>query len=362
MKLVYLASSTLPSRGADAVHVINMCKAFAENGIEVTLIARKSNFSEDIFEYYGIKKNLFKIELVYRPNIRILGGFIYGRNVLKKFNTIEKPDVIYARSIHGLNKVYKKGIPYIFESHWIPTNKFYFNWQKKWLNDKNLISFVLISNGLKKYYDKLFSEFSNKFKIFHDASNIPNNFSVKFRKEKTLNIGFVGSFFKGNGYELIADMAKELPDHNFHIVGGSDPILSKLKSKYKDIPNLSLHGHIPFGKIMKIYEKMDIMLAPYQNNLPSLDWASPMKLFEYMAMHKPIIASDFPIMREILNENNSILVKADDIEQWCEAIASLQDINKRKILAENAYEDFIKRYTWNKRANNIISLIKDYRK
>ena len=85
MKLVYLASSTLPSNGADAVHVMNMCRAFTECGLEVTLIARKNNAcKENIFEYYGIKEGLFKIKLVKGSNIRVLGGFVFGHNVLKK--------------------------------------------------------------------------------------------------------------------------------------------------------------------------------------------------------------------------------------------------------------------------------------
>ena len=93
MKLTYLAASTLPSSGADAVHVMNVCKAFALEGVEVTLIARKSNSSEDVFDYYGVERDLFEIHLVQRPNLRFIGGFIFGYNMAKIYKQLPKPGI-----------------------------------------------------------------------------------------------------------------------------------------------------------------------------------------------------------------------------------------------------------------------------
>lgn len=61
MKIIYLSSSELPSRQANAVHVINMCQALSELGHEVTLFGRQGSGSptvqgnEDIFDYYGVR-------------------------------------------------------------------------------------------------------------------------------------------------------------------------------------------------------------------------------------------------------------------------------------------------------------------
>jgi len=358
MKLVYLASSTLPSTGADAVHVMNMCKAFTSIGVDVTLIARKSKENKTIkqvFEYYGFPENLFNIILVDRPEIRKIGGFIYGHNVAKAFNKLEKPDIIYARSMHALAKIDKKHTPFFFESHWLPTNKLYFYWQKKWLKHPKLVSFILISNGLKKLYSDIFHNHLDKLHILHDACNIPE--AQKIPKEnKRLQVGYVGSFFKGNGYEIIPDLAKLMPDIDFHIIGGKEPLLSELKHKYNNQNNLIFHGHIPHGKLIKLYYQLDIMLAPYQKSLPHLQWVSPMKLFEYMSFSKPIIASDFPVIREVLNEDNSILVQAENIEQWIQAINKLKDKQLREKIGKKAYQDFANNYTWKKRAEEIIKL------
>jgi len=355
MKLVYLAGSTLPSTGADAVHVMNMCKAFAGIGVDVTLIARKGKDNINIYDYYGIEPNLFKIVLVNRPDIKILGGFIYGQNLATAYKKLPKPDIIYARSIHGLEQINKKNTSFFFESHWLPTNKLYHYWQKKWLNHFKLISFILISDGLKKLYSKLFPDSINKFHILHDACNIPEIRNIE-KKNNRLQVGYVGSFFKGNGYEILPELAKLMLEVDFHIIGGKEPLLTKLINQYKSLNNIKFHGHIPHGQLIDLYYQMDIMLAPYQKNLPHLQWVSPMKLFEYMSFSKPIIASDFPVLREVLDENNSILVKADNIDAWKKAVNKLKDKELRKNLGKNAYDTFLKNYTWKKRAEEVIKL------
>jgi|SaaInlStandDraft_5_1057022.scaffolds.fasta_scaffold42449_2 glycosyltransferase involved in cell wall biosynthesis len=354
MQLIYLADSTLPSQGADAVHVMNMCKAFSENGLEVKLIARKGNNEKNIFEYYGVKKNLFKIYLVERPNIRILGGFIYGWRVNRIFKDLDKPDFIYARSIHALRRINPKKIPFFFESHWKPINKLYHSWEQKLLTRSNLVAFIFISKGLEDIYKKLFPRFFKKFNILHDACNIPN-VKINNKTNNRLQVGYIGSFFKGNGYGLIPEMALKMPEIDFHIVGGKEPILSQLKRGNKLI-NLKFYGHIPHKDLIKIYNRMDVMLAPYQNDLPHIKWVSPMKIFEYMSYKKAIIASDFPVIREVLNEENSILVEPDNIDAWIDSIEKLKAKKIREQLSENGFKLFLNKYTWNKRAKEIIEI------
>lgn len=355
MKLVYLASSTLPSNGADAVHVMNMCKAFVECGIDVTLIARKNNISkENIFKYYGMEEDLFKIKLANGSNVRVLGGFIFGQNVLKIYKKLPKQDVVYARSIHSLIRVSNQEQPFFFESHWKPTNVLYHLWESKLLKKENLKSFIFISNGLKRIYNKAFPESNNKFHVLHDACNIQ-----KIENElenKRLQVGYVGSFFKGNGFDLIPIMAKEMPEVDFHIIGGKEPILSELKMKF-NLDNLFFHGHVPYSDLDKFYSKLMVMLAPYQKEVPSLNWMSPMKIFEYMSYKKAIISSDFPVIKEVLSSENSILVKSDNIEEWIIAIEKMKNKVLRESLADNAYKLLVKEYTWKSRAESVIKMV-----
>ena len=80
MKIIYISKSIIPSRAANSIHVMKMCQAFADNGHKVVLLAPNlKNYYEsnvdDIYEYYGVKKN-FKIKKLFHPNIRF-GAFLY---------------------------------------------------------------------------------------------------------------------------------------------------------------------------------------------------------------------------------------------------------------------------------------------
>ena len=73
-----------------------------------------------------------------------------------------------------------------------------------------------------------------------------------------------------------------------------------------------------------------------------------------MAANKPIVASDIPSIREILNKNNAVFFKADDSADLAEKIKFIlnnKEIGQKK--AEQAYCDVLN-FTWHKRAQKII--------
>ena len=104
------------------------------------------------------------------------------------------------------------------------------------------------------------------------------------------------------------------------------------------------------------------MLAPYSSRvtvgghdkLDTSKFMSPIKIFEYMSHKKAIIASDLPVLREVLSEKNSVLVEPTNIKDWTTAIEKLKDLTQREKIANQAIVDFDK-YTWKKRAEKVIS-------
>ena len=72
-----------------------------------------------------------------------------------------------------------------------------------------------------------------------------------------------------------------------------------------------------------------------------------------MSSKKAIIASDLPVLKEILNIKNSILVEPENIRDWINAINKLRKQEDREYIAKNALKDF-KNYTWKNRALQIV--------
>ena len=87
----------------------------------------------------------------------------------------------------------------------------------------------------------------------------------------------------------------------------------------------------------------------------SASYASPMKMFEYMASKRAIISSDIPVIREVLNSTNAVLCPPEDIAAWTQAIECLvSDAGKRLTIAEQAWRD-VQQYSWRERACNALS-------
>ncbi len=128
----------------------------------------------------------------------------------------------------------------------------------------------------------------------------------------------------------------------------------------ENIGNITLIGFVENSQLPLFQAAADILLMPYERVITgssggnSSTYASPMKMFEYMACKRAIISSDLPVIREVLNPSNAILCPPEDIDAWSQALGSLiYDEEKRKALADQAWLD-IQQYTWLERARKAL--------
>ena len=95
----------------------------------------------------------------------------------------------------------------------------------------------------------------------------------------------------------------------------------------------------------------------YSNTDHYARFMSPLKLFEYMASGVPIITTDLPSVREILNENNALIVKNDDNDGLSNGLCFLLENEEFSAkIAGQAYKD-VQAYTWDKRVAAILSFM-----
>jgi glycosyltransferase involved in cell wall biosynthesis len=87
---------------------------------------------------------------------------------------------------------------------------------------------------------------------------------------------------------------------------------------------------------------------------------SPLKLFEYMAARKAIVASDLPAIREVLtDELNGLLVAPGDADALADGIRRLAgDADLRERLAEAASHT-VAEYSWGRRAERLEKLFSE---
>ena len=375
MKIVYVSNSIIPSRTANSIHVMKICQAFAKLDNEVTLLAPDVDEIEpgihDYYSYYDIENN-FNIKKLFRP--RIKGSlYLYGlciASVVKKI----KPDLVYGRFLIGcyINSIFLN-VPVVFEAHQPikKSEKIQEVIFKKIIKSSNFKKLVVISEALKQYYIEEFSIEPSKILVAHDGADIPSEeiFPPKLKGKKGItNIGYVGQLYSGKGMEVIAKIAPKCQWANFHIVGGLEKDIEYWKRELNDFDNVFFYGFVPHSQTVSYIESFDVVIAPYQKKVSGRggksnisQWMSPLKIFEYMALAKPIVASDLPVLREVLRNNeNSVLCDPEDANEWVEALKRISnDKGKRNYIGLKAKEDFLSEYTWNQRAEKILSSLKE---
>jgi len=120
------------------------------------------------------------------------------------------------------------------------------------------------------------------------------------------------------------------------------------------VPNLNIHPFVPHSRIPAWYERCDVVLLPYQRNLRHAGSISPIKLFEAMAAGRPIIASDLPPIREVIeHERTGLLVRPEDMDGWIGAVRRLQTDRGLAVRIASGARDSASRYSWRRRAEGI---------
>ena len=158
----------------------------------------------------------------------------------------------------------------------------------------------------------------------------------------------------------MAETAKLVPEENFVFVGGAEPEYSRFKKKYQNISNIIINPFQTRAKVALYMKASDILVIPNSGKEKiSSHYTSPLKLFEYMAAQKPIIVSDLPSIRDIVNEEDAVFAKPDSPQSFAEAIEKiLGDVGLARKISLNVYEK-VKRYSWQERAKKIMEKIKE---
>jgi glycosyltransferase involved in cell wall biosynthesis len=174
---------------------------------------------------------------------------------------------------------------------------------------------------------------------------------------------YVGNLYPGKGIEMICALALQLPNVRFDVVGGDSGAVRSLRKNAEATPNLRFHGHVPHARVGQYLAGADVALAPFGSCVLSSKgediarWMSPLKMFEYMAAGKAIVASDLPVLREVVTHGeNVILCPPGNLASWKDAILELgADDRLRHCLGSNARRLLESQYTWERRAERVLS-------
>jgi glycosyltransferase involved in cell wall biosynthesis len=155
----------------------------------------------------------------------------------------------------------------------------------------------------------------------------------------TFTVGFVGTLGKANVLETLIDAARLLgPDEASVIVVGHGPEREQLMARAADLPNLTFVGPIPKGEVGIAVKLFDACYVGYRRSSLYRFGVSPNKLYEYMAVGRPVLFAADAANQPVQEADCGCTVPPEDPAALAAAIRSLAACSpaQRERLGANA--------------------------
>lgn len=369
MKILYLVNARIPTEKAHGFQIMKTCEALAVQGAKVKLVVpmRKNSLTQDPFLFYNIQP-IFAVKKIFIPDTVGWGplGFYLHTFLFAALATFYAMgvscDVVYSRDAAPLFFVrwFKRTV---LEVHAVPTRFIWLyrlalkkipriistnEWKKNWLHEKGgvpLERIIVLPNAIDYAC----------FELAESRTELCQQLGLA---ENLRYVVYTGHLYEWKGAQVLAAAAGHLPaDVRVLFVGGTEPEIKKLQAAYP-ATNILFVGQQPHADIPKY---LKIAAAAVLPNVPITEESrlatSPLKLFEYMAAGRPIVASDLPSVREIVNEATACLFAPGNSEALAAAINSvLTDSEQAERKARRA-QDLVRINTWEARAAKILKSI-----
>ncbi|WP_085300423.1 glycosyltransferase family 4 protein [Cognaticolwellia mytili] len=377
MKILY--HHRIASKDGQFVHVEELTNAFIEQGHDLKFVAPSLNENSDFGHDGGFVTKLKKLlprslyellELSYS-----LWIFIKLVKAIKQFNpefiyeryNLYQPAGIWASRLFNIPLILEVNAPLVYE------RKTYSGLSlvrfAKWIENytwKNATHTLPVTDVLADHLRKAGVKEEN-ISVIHNGVNQPFIDQMLAKpinsNKKEIVIGFTGFIHPWHGMDkAIEAIAKHKTLPLKLICVGNGNILPDLKAQAESLgisDKVEFAGLVTRDKVLNYVEQFDIALQP-----DVTDYASPLKMFEYMAVGSIIIAPDCPNIREILSDDTALFFEKGNqtsfIEQLVFAIDNIEQLETKRIAIKNSVID--KKFIWQENTKKIIDLASTVRR
>jgi glycosyltransferase involved in cell wall biosynthesis len=386
VELVYLANARLPTEKAHGLQIVKMCEAFAQAGASIELVVpRRANTPQmqdvgDLWAYYDLTSRFALISLpcLDWPWLAHVGlepfwfrwiEYTFGLSVL--WFLIQRPRrkrdlILYTRDEYLgpwlLRLKQRLGLRVFFEAHNIHSR----SWARRFRDADGLVA---ITHGLRQEFVEVGLP-PERCVVAPDGTDLSRFAALPDRAEarRQLNlladepiVCYTGQLFPWKGVYTLVESAGQLPEAQFVIVGGIPEDVQALRSfaASHQVTNVQFVGHVPPTEVPLYQAAADVLVLPNSGREAiSARYSSPLKLFEYMAAGRPIVASGLPSIREILTDGlDALLVEPDDPDALANGIGRILSSAELATSLGMAAQRKVADFTWQKRAQEILDFI-----
>ena len=371
-KVIFLRSTSIINDS----RVTKEAESLQKNGFDVMILGwdRDGFLGNDTkleLKEYKIPIKVFKRRAKYGAGIKSIFKLLEFQiwllyNLLKNRKNI---DIIHACDLDTalparfIAKFYKKRMvydifDYYIDSHYVP-NKVKKIVEKTEINIINNADLTIICTAERKKQIKKAKP--KKCIVIYNTPNISEN-KLNTKVIKSLNnklkIGYVGILQENRMLKEIGEEIKECPEIELHI-GGFGDLQSYFLNASKEYDNIFYYGSMKYEDVISLERDCDILFATYNPNVQNHRYSAPNKLYEAMALGKPIIVCENTGVDKFVNNNKIGYSIPYNVKEFIKYIKYIERDREIKSNLGNYGKDlYDKKYSWKKM---IDILIKEYK-
>jgi glycosyltransferase involved in cell wall biosynthesis len=390
VKILYFADIRFPLERANGIQTFRTCYALARRGHAVSLVVRPDTATpaRDPFAFYGeAPDERLDIEFATvagQPNVRRAAWLAQA---LARAIGVRSADIVMTRDLALASALLRLPRPLrprvLYESHGFSPkvsaamgellstgspasagkqSRLLHRERRVW---KRADAYVTITRALA---DELRGQFGNRagLAVIPDGVRLsPDAAPPALTRHHPPVVGYAGHLYPWKGVGVLLEALSHLPDVQATIVGGlvGEPDLERTRGQVIALgleARVKLVGAVPPPEVPRCLADMDVLVLPNTATHVSSRYTSPLKLFEYMAAGRPIVASDLPSLREVLRDgDNALLAAPGDPVQLAAALRRmLGDPDLAARLAATAWRD-VQAYGWDQRAEHLEALMRE---
>lgn len=352
-EMCFLHLLHLPSHHAQSIQTLNTCYAMAEAGAAVCLPVKHAGsaaFNDaQVLASYGLQPHP-RLKLEWLPDGKAMASLMARWHVWHA----HKGGIFYARHLRLATAAARfTRHPVFIELHGLePATE----------------RAIRIADGIVTLTSSLRDRVRELYRPATPIEVIPDGFNTSLFSPVTGNapprLVYTGHFAPWKGVDVLIRALTRLPGVPVLLIGGSNQgdaareELRALAVVEGVADRIEWVENIPQGEIPARVRGGDIAVLPTTAQHGEQFAASPLKLFEYMALGLPIVASDLPSIRDVICDGeNGVLFANESPDSLAAAVQRLiKSPEERVMIAANALRQSA-RYTWQERVRRILAFI-----
>lgn len=386
MRILYFADVRFPLERANGIQTMQTCYALAERGHSVDLAVRPDTHTpaRDPFEYYDLppldRLRIERAPVTGTATMKRLGylAFAAGRaagakradvivtrdlgvtSLLLSVPRALRPPVVYES--HGYAPEVALALPDLVSTAQRPgarkLKRLAAREERVW---RRADAYVTITAGLAHEMTTRFGR-RPRLRVVADGVRLPRDrkwHDVARDASRPPVVAYAGHLYPWKGVEHVLDALARVPDARALIIGGheAEPDLARVRTHAGQLGLLgrvTFTGYVDPPCVAPLLAEADILALPNPASAIATRFTSPLKLFEYMAAGRPIVASDLPSIREVLHDNvSALLVEPGNSDALASAIRRLIDDPQLAARLARAAWDGAAQYSWDRRADRL---------